>query len=125
MVSDELKNEIKRMLRNGYTYRDIREALGVGHWTIHEVKQELKREEQEKIMMESLAQALDEWKRKWKRMMRNWLREKAELTDEKLEDLWSYWDSMELRYITLEQFIDKYLKTCVEPVIKHYANLLD
>lgn len=123
MVSDELKDEIKRMLKEGYSYRAIREALGVGHWTITRVKQELEREEKERKFMEELALALDEWKREWKRKMRNWLRKEAELTDEKLKALWDYWASMELKNIDLEQLIDRYLKNCVEPLIKLYADL--
>lgn len=123
MVSDEVKDEIKRMLKAGYTYRQIREALGVGHWTITKVKKELEEEEEERLK-EYLALKLDEWNRQWKSVTRKALREMSELTDKELEDLWGYWAVLEFENITLERFIDRYLELCVKPAIECYVNLL-
>ena len=124
MVKDELKDEIKKLFRDGYSYRALRDALGVGHWTINRVKQELEREERERMIMESLARKWDEWSRQWKRVTRKALRKGAELTDEKLGDLWGYWVVMEFENITLERFIDRYLEACVKPMVGCYVGLL-
>lgn len=125
MVKDELKDEIKRMLKAGYTYRQIREALGVGHWTITRVKRELEREEEEERLKEYLALELDEFARQWKRLVRGALRDMSKLTDEKLKDLWDYWHRIEFEEITIPLFVDRYINACVKPMIYcYYFNLL-
>jgi len=124
MVNQRVKDEIKRMLKEGYTYRQIREALGVGHWLIHKVKQELEREEEERRLMEAWAKVLPNWEREFKRFARKLRREKAKPTEEDFEVLWDYWGRMEFEHIEFERLLDRYIEACVKPVLECYVGLL-
>jgi IS30 family transposase len=127
MVRVELKDEIKRMLKEGYTYRQIREALGVGHWTIHKVKLELEREEEERRLREAWAKVLPKWEQEFKRLVRKSGLGKVKLSEDDLKVLWDYWDRMELD-IEFERLLDKYVEVCVKPLLvwlECYAGLLE
>jgi len=121
-MGDWVKSEIKRMLKEGYTYRQIREVLGVGHWTITKVKKELEREEKEREFMEALSRKLSNWEVEFKRIFRK-LRRDAKLTDEDLKALWDYWGHMEYEYIESERLRDR-LYRFVDTWLDLYFDLL-
>ncbi len=123
MVKAELKDEIKRMLKEGCTYRQIREVTGVGHWTVHKIKQELEREEAEKRFKEVLFESLSKMECDFKRYVRKIRRESAKLSYDGLKALWDCWGRMEFEYIESERFYDRY-ERFVDTWLRFYFDLL-
>jgi len=104
MVRDDLKDEIKLMLQQGMTYREIAEALNVSFTTIRKVKKELELEEAIQRFSDQLKQYWPELRRVWKDLERR----EALPTEDKLANLWSLWSMWE-KDVEFSLLLDKSL----------------